>query len=847
MGRRDLPSGTVTLLFTDVEGSTRVLQELGEAAYADVLSEHRRTLRETFAGAGGIEVDTEGDAVFAAFPTAIGALSAARKAQAEFESGPLRVRMGLHTGTPLRTDEGYVGVDVHRAARIGAAGHGGQVLISATTAALVAEASVPLTDLGEHRLKDMARPERIYQLGDRGFPPLRSLSPSNLPVPAGPFVGRAAELVALGELLRDPARRLVTLLGTGGIGKTRLALEAAAEAQAAFPDGRWWVSLAPLGDPALVLPAVAQALGLTGSGAAAGVSDVAAHLAGRRMLLVLDNAEHLQPALADVIAEMLPASEGSTLLVTSRDRLSLASEQVFRVPVLSGTDARDLLIARGAAVGVTVPASEAATTICERLDRLPLAIQLAAARLPILSVEQLLERLSGRLDLLAGDRDLDPRQRTLRATIEWSHDLLSSEEQELFRRLSVFPAGCTLEAAEAVAAAGIGTLQGLVDKSLLQHRDDTREPRFWMLESIAQFAAERLAAAEDERATRERHAAWCLELAERVDERLRSGEPEERWVALLEPEIDNLRAAVAFGTEIGDHQLVRRIAAALPMLWLMNGRLAEGRTWTEQALAVDAAEDDTRRRLLSGVALLAYLQGDYAAATVAADDAAALASRLGPETGRYAAIRQQAGAALMHEDFLAAEPLFKAGLAAATEDDNGVGMSSCRINLAYVANRTSRHEEAESWLSENLPFVRGRGQARCEANTLVALGETFVYLDRPAEAIDHLAAATTVVPRAADALLLIEALRWYASAAASLGDAGQAALILGACEAAEAETEAALEPHERAARDELIRTLTAALGTSGFEATRERGRALDLAAAARLVQARPAMAASAAR
>ena len=838
MPRRDLPSGTVTFVFTDVEGSTRLLRELGEAAYAAVLQAHRETLRATFSGHGGIEVDTQGDAVFAAFPSAAGALTAAAKAQTALESGPVRVRMGLHTGTPLRTDEGYVGVDVHRAARIGAAGHGGQILVSAITAGLVADAAASLRDLGEHRFKDLGGTERIFQLGDREFPPLKSLSPSNLPRPGGPFVGRRDELRDLAVLLRDPTRQLITLLGTGGIGKTRLALEAAADAQAAFPDGRWWVSLVPLADASLVPSAIAQVLGLVGPSGPAQLAEVRAHLAERRVLLLLDNAEHLLPALADSLAELLPPAGASTLLVTSRDRLQLEAEQVFRVPVLSADDAQDLLVARGAVLGISVPRSPAAASLCERLDRLPLAIQLAAARLPILSLAQLRERLSKRLDLFVGGRDLDRRQRTLRATVEWSHDLLTRDEQELFRRLSVFVGGCTLDGAEAVAEGGFETLQALVDKSLVQRQDDAAGPRFAMLETIREFAAERLAAAGDERRTRERHAAWYLALATQVDAQLRKGEPEERWVSLLEPEIENLRAAVSFGLDVGDLAVVRSIGAALPMVWLMNGRLAEGREWTERALGVDATEDATRRRLLSGVAILAYMQGDYAAATAAADQAAALAGRLGPGVDRYAVVRERARAALMRDDLVAAEPLLAETLAVATEDDNGVAMSSCRINLAYIANRTGRHELAEAWLAENLPFVRGRGQARCEASTLVSLGETFTYLDRPRDAVDHLVAATSVAPRAADPGLLIEALRWYAIGVAKLGDAERAAIILGACEAAELESETALEPFEEEVRADLVETLTAALTESGFAALRQRGRAFDPPAAARLAQAR---------
>jgi predicted ATPase/class 3 adenylate cyclase len=837
MVRRDLPTGTVTFLFTDVEGSTRLLREIGEAAYADALAAHRRIVRDTIARHGGLEVDTEGDAIFAAFATALGALTAAREAQEALERGRVRVRMGLHTGTPLRTGEGYVGVDVHRAARIAAAGHGGQVLISATTRTLLADAvdDLAFTDLGEHRLKDLGTAERIHQFGSEMFPPLRTLSPSNLPEPAGPFVGRSAELREVGELLRDPAGRLISLVGPGGIGKTRLALEAAGAGASLFRDGRWWVPLASLRDPSMVAGAIGQAVGLS-EGATAGA--IGQHMKGRTVLVVIDNAEHLLPGIAEVVAELMQAGNGLTVLVTSREPLRVEAERLVRVPVLSETDAERLLVTRAEAHGVSVPPSDALTELVRRLDRLPLALQLAAARLPVLSVEQVLQRLSQRLDLFAGARDADPRQRTLRATLEWSYDLLLEPERTLFRRMSVFAGGCTLDSAEAVCEAEIDVLQALVDRSLLQRSDEEDpQPRFAMLDSIHQFAAERLTESGEEAAIRRRHAAWVRDLAERVDERLRAGEPEERWVALLNPELDNLRTAIAFGLESGDAQSMRAIAAALPTFWVMHGRSSEGRAWLEQALELDPTEDETRRRLLAGLAVLAYLQGDYAAATKAADAAADLAVQLGPAAGRYAGLRERARAAMMRGDLALAEPLFEEAALAARADDNGVGMSSCRINLAYIANRTGRHERAEALLAENLPFVRSRGQARCEANSLVGLAETLSYLDRPAVAAEHAVAAAEVAPRAADAGLLLEDLRWYVVAAARLGEPERAARILGACEKAESEMDAALEPHEQAARDEVVSTLRRALTDAGLEAERVRGRSLGLSAATELMRA----------
>jgi len=432
MARQDLPTGTVTFLFTDVEGSTKLLHELGAKRYAQTLAEHRRVLRDAFSRRGGVEVDMQGDAFFVAFPTAPGALEAAREAREALE---IPVRMGIHTGTPLQTNEGYVGADVHKAARIASAGHGRQILVSAATAALLGG---ELRDLGEHRLKDLSAPERIYQAGDGDFPPLKTLYRTNLPIPATPFLGRERELEEIGELLARDDLRLLTLTGPGGTGKTRLALQAAAEAAEWYPDGVFWVPLAPLRDPALVLDAASQAVGAT--------DGLQEHLADKRLLLLLDNFEHLIAAASE-LAPLLASCPNLRLLVTSRELLQLAPEQSYPVPPLEPEDGVQLFVARAKAVKPAFEPDQAVPALCERLDNLPLALELAAARVRMLSPKQLLERLAQRLDLLKAGRGAEPRQQTLRATIEWSHELLEEDEQRLFARLAVFRGGCTLEAA----------------------------------------------------------------------------------------------------------------------------------------------------------------------------------------------------------------------------------------------------------------------------------------------------------------------------------------------------------------------------------------------------------------
>jgi class 3 adenylate cyclase len=451
------PSGTVTLVFTDVEGSTKLLEELGTDGYRDALGDHRRVVREAFGAHHGYEVDYEGDAFFYAFASAQAAVSAVREAMVRLEAGPIRIRVGIHTGEPALDPPKYVGMDVHRAARIMSAAHGGQVVLSPSTVSLLEPGSFEFRDLGEHRFKDLSAPERVSQLGAGEFPPIRSLHRTNLPVPATPFLGREEELAAVVVMLGEPDVRLVSLVGPGGTGKTRLALQAAAEASDAYPDGVFWAPLAPLRDPALVLPAVAAALSVIEGKDSTPVDDLARALAGRRLLVLVDNVEHLMPDAADLVGAFVEACPTVTTVVTTRERLQLPGEHVYAVPPMSETDGEELFRTRAAAVGVDLEASEELGRLCARLDNLPLALELAAARAVVFSPAQLLDRLSGRLDLLKAGRGVDARQETLRSTIAWSHDLLDADEQTLFRRLGVFAGGaggCSFESAEQVTASG---------------------------------------------------------------------------------------------------------------------------------------------------------------------------------------------------------------------------------------------------------------------------------------------------------------------------------------------------------------------------------------------------------
>jgi class 3 adenylate cyclase len=465
----ELPTGTVTLLFTDIEGSTRLLQELGRERYMRALSDQRRIVREAFTRNGGVEVEMQGDSFHFAFAQAHDAVAAAAEAQRalaehEWESEPIRIRIGIHTGEPVPHEGLYAGIDVHRAARIMGAGHGGQVLVSERTRVHL-DSAVELRDLGEHRLKDIEAPEWLYQVGLEPFPPLKTISNTNLPRPASSFVGRGKELEQVLTLLRDEPVRLLTLTGPGGSGKTRLAIEAAAELVGEYSSGVFWIGLATLRDPALVTETIAQTLGAK--------DELAAHIGDRELLLLVDNLEQVVEA-APELGALLERCPHLALLVTSRELLRVRGEAEYQVPPLAEPEAVELFCARAR----NEPSAQVAE-LCARLDNLPLAVELAAARVKVISPAQILERLSQRLDLLKAGRDADPRQQTLRATIEWSHELLSKEEQRLFRRLAVFAGGCTLEAAEQVADADLDTLQSLVDKSLIRQT----QHRFWMLET----------------------------------------------------------------------------------------------------------------------------------------------------------------------------------------------------------------------------------------------------------------------------------------------------------------------------------------------------------------------------
>jgi predicted ATPase/class 3 adenylate cyclase len=712
----DLPSGTVTFLFTDVEGSTKLLHELGAEEYAEALTEHRRLLREAFSAHDGVEVDTQGDAFFVAFPTAPGALEAAAEALG-LVAGPIRVRMGIHTGTPYLAEEGYVGVDVHRAARIAAAGHGGQLLISASAAALLGTDG--LRDLGEHRLKDLSAPERIYQLGDEDFPALKSLYRTNLPIPATPFLGREHELGEVCGLLEEV--RLLTLTGPGGTGKTRLGLQAAAEAAERYPDGIFWVPLASLRDPELVLVTAGQALGAR--------DGLAEHLADKSLLLLFDNFEHVVEA-APGLSELLASCPNVQLLVTSRELLRVPGEQAYPVPPLEPEEGTELFMARARAALPSFVASDAVPELCARLEHLPLALELAAARVRVLSPEQLVERLSQRLDLLKAGRGVDPRQQTLRATIEWSHELLSEDEQRLFARLAVFVGGCTLESAEAVCDADLDTLASLVDKSLVRVREGDR---FWMLETIREYALERLEESGEAELLQRRHAEHFLALGEEAEPHTRVYSAE--WIGRLEREHDNLRAALDHLAASRENELVLQLAGALSEFWNEGGHVAEGRRRLESALQVQDRPTAARARALSGAALMAYGSGDIPAARSRAEQALELHRRLGDARSAALNLNVLCVAAIEEGDFERAQQLAEESLALFRQAGDEREAVAATRTLAFTYHSRGDLERARALHESNLAQAQALGFKETEAGTLGSLAMIAFEERRVADAL----------------------------------------------------------------------------------------------------------------
>jgi predicted ATPase/class 3 adenylate cyclase len=815
------PSGTVTMLFSDIEGSTRLLQRLGRDQYADALELHRRLLREAFARHHGFEVDCEGDAFFVAFPTAGGAIAAAAEAARALgavewpEECEVRVRIGLDTGEPLLAPPKYVGLEVHRAARIMAAGHGGQVLLSQTTRDLL-DPGVALRDLGEHRLKDLSAPERIYQLGSDDFPPLRSLHQTNLPIPSTPFLGRVRELSDVLGLLSREDVRLLTLTGPGGTGKTRLAAQAAAELATRYPDGVWWVPLGQLRDPELVLVAAGQALDAK--------NGLAEHIGDRSLLLSFDNFEHVVEAAAGV-AGLLTTCPRLELLVTSRQPLHVTGEQEYPVPPLLHEEGIGFFLARARAVQPDFHAEDAISEICHRLDDLPLALELAAARVKALSSQQILERLDERLPLLTGGaRDAPRRQRTLRATIEWSYDLLSAREQRLFGGLSVFRGGCTLDAAEEVVDADLDTLQSLVDKSLLRQSAG----RFWMLETIGEYAGERLDDSGTAEEHQQRHAEHFLALAEEAEPNLRwSGTKPGEWLDRLEREQDNLRAALDRLEAAGERELVLRLAGALSRFWVMRGHLAEGRGRLEGALRADPSPTAARAKALNGAAVLA-LGVDVGAARRHTEEAVALHRSLGDRWGAAYAGFLLGQALGIEGDYAAAQLVFDESLQGFRDlgDEHYVLLAT--DGLAGVFDELGDFERARPLHEENLRRAREQSNRRIVALSLDQLASYARDEGRVEDALSMLKESLEILRDLDDRLGIAENLGRFGRVLAVAGRPEEAARILASSEALYEETGTGVLSWVAKMNDETLNAIRTQLDDSTFAEAWEKGQSFTL-------------------
>ena len=908
-----LPTGTVTFLFTDIEGSSRLWERYPEAM-SEALSRHDEILRAVIEVNNGRVVKTTGDGVHAVFSAATDALEAALEAQRALireewaETGPLRVRMALNTGATEERDGDYYGSPVNLAARLLSAGHGGQVLLASLTQELVHDtlpAGAILEDLGEKHLKDLFRPEKVFQLVSPDlpseFPPLRTLEAyrNNLPLQPTPLVGREEEVSEVCDLLGGEATRLLTLTGPGGIGKTRLALQAAADLLDDFPDGTFFVPLATLTEAELLLPAVAETLGVRETGEQSLDESLKEYLNERQLLLLLDNFEQILEA-APVVTALLGGAPGLKVLATSRAPLGLYGEHEFPVPALTLPDlerppplerlmqyeAVGLFVERARAVkpdiSITNESALAVAEICVRLDGLPLAIELAAARTKLLPPQAMLARLGSRLKLLRGGaRDLPERQRTLRATIEWSYELLDEGEKTLFARLSVFSGGRTLEAVEAVCDTegdlSVDVLEGissLLDKNLIgQEEGMESEPRFVMLETIHEYARERLEENGEAEEVRRLHAEYFLALAEEAEPEL-WGSEDTAWIGRLEAEHDNMRVALSWALGGADVELSLHLAGALGEFWHARGYYEEGQRWLEGALAKGGrAPAAAYVKALDALGWLAIERGDMKGVEAAAEEGLELGTQEGIESTRKASFLRMLGAtARIRGDHERAKELYEESLAFSREAGDRWGIANALVSLGWAAVVQGDHERGKGLYEEGLVLSRELGSAQPLGDLLIALGYEYLLegdyerataLNEEAAALLRTRGHRGVLQYALDNLgwaallrgdherarklheeslvlsrelgnrvIAAESLEGLACTAGARGEAERAAKLFGAAEALREAVGYWQEPRERELREPYLRAVRSQIDEASWESVFAEGQAMTFEEAA---------------
>ncbi len=867
----DLPSGAVTFLFTDIEGSTRLWDEHPEAM-SEALRHHDDLLRACIEAHDGRVFKTVGDAFCAVFGNPKNALEAVLASQewlpalaltAEGEPRPLKVRMALHTGIAEERDGDYFGQPLNRVARLLAVGHGGQVLLSLATSEMVRDSlpgGMSLADLGEHRLKDLGRPETVFQLLHpeltADFPPLRSLEsmPNNLSQQVTSFVGRGKELTEIKELLTRT--RLLTLTGSGGTGKTRLSLQVGADLLDGSGDGVWFVELASLTDPGLVPPTVAGVFGLREEAGKPILQTLTEYLKGKRLLLLLDNCEHLLDACAKLADAVLRQCPQVVILASSREGLGIAGETTYRVPSLSLPDPRKpctpaslsgfesvrLFVERAlqAQTGFTVTDQNAPAlaSICHRLDGIPLAIELAAARVRSLSVEEINNKLDQRFRLLTGgSRTALPRQQTLRSLIDWSYDLLSDTEKALLCRLSVFSGGWTLEAAEQVCAGEpveewevLEVLTGLADKSLVTPEQREGATRYRLLETVRQYARDRLLESGDGEQWRDRHLACCLSLGEEAEPHLRGAE-QQAWLERLETEHDNLRAALDWSSQDpGNAEAGLRLAGAVWRFWYVRGHLGEGRERLAQALEADRADTPAARaKALHGAGGLAWSQGDYAAARELQEESLAIRRELGDRRGIASVLGNLGNVAQCQGDYAAARGLQEESLAIRRELGDRRGMASTLGNLAVVAAVQGDYAAARVLQEESLALFRELGDRGGIATALVNLGTVSQEQGDYAGARGRYEESLVLYRELGDRRGIVQTLEDLATLAAAGGLARRGARLWGAAERLREEIGAPLSPNDLRRQEQQVAAARTALSDDApFDAAWAEGRALTL-------------------